>query len=76
MATDVMLTTRQVAAILGLTTDTVIRMVHRGELPGYRFGLSRLRVRNSDLQKYIAARVLRPEPQAVRRAQRRRRQLA
>lgn len=49
----------QAAKALGLCGRSVARMIHRGELRGFRVGGERLRVRRLELAKFIASRELR-----------------
>jgi excisionase family DNA binding protein len=49
LVTDRLLTTREVAELVGISTETVLRWWRRGELPGYRLASDCLRCRESDV---------------------------
>ncbi len=51
--TDRLLTTREVAAFLGLSPETVLRRWRAGELPGYRLGSNVLRFRESEIEAWL-----------------------
>jgi excisionase family DNA binding protein len=51
--TDRLLTTRQVAAFLGVSPETVLRRWRAGELPGYRLASNVLRFRESELEAWL-----------------------
>jgi excisionase family DNA binding protein len=51
-----LLTTRQVAALLGLSPETVLRRHRAGELPGIRLASNVLRFDEDDVRAYIEAR--------------------
>jgi len=51
---DRLLTTREVAAFLGLSSETVLRRYRAGELPGIRLGSNVLRFRESELEAWLA----------------------
>jgi excisionase family DNA binding protein len=53
-----LLTTRQVAAFLGVSPETVLRRWRSGELPGYRLASNVLRFRESELEAWLAVRRL------------------
>ena len=57
--TDRLLTTREVAAFLGVSPETVLRRWRAGQLPGYRLGSNVLRFRESELEAWLAG--TRPE---------------
>jgi excisionase family DNA binding protein len=63
--TDRLLTTREVAAFLGLSPETVLRRWRAGELPGYRLASNVLRFRESELEEWLAG--TRPEQALVSR---------
>ena len=48
------MTIAEVAAVMRVSKMTVYRLVHKGELPSYRFGRS-FRVREQDFNEYVAA---------------------
>jgi excisionase family DNA binding protein len=54
--TEPLLTTRQVAELLGLSPATVLRRWRDGSLPGYRLGSNVLRFRESDVYDWLEAR--------------------
>jgi excisionase family DNA binding protein len=51
-----LLTTREVAARLGLQPDTVLRRWRAGELPGYRLASNVLRFDEAELDAWLEAR--------------------
>jgi excisionase family DNA binding protein len=51
-----LLTTREVGGRLGVSTETVLRWVRRGELPAFRLPSGALRFREADLEAWLAAR--------------------
>ena len=53
---DRLLTTREVAAFLGLSSETVLRRYRAGELPGIRLGSNVLRFRESELEAWLESR--------------------
>jgi len=57
-----LLTTREVAALLGLSPATVLRRWRSGELPGYRLGTNVLRFNTSELEAWLEARHRPVEP--------------
>ena len=54
--TDRLLTAREVADWLGLSTETVLRRWRAGELPGFRLGSNVLRFRESELEAWLEER--------------------
>jgi excisionase family DNA binding protein len=50
-----LLTTRQVASLLGLSPATVLRRWRAGELPGYRLASNVLRFRESEIETWLEA---------------------
>lgn len=54
--TDRLLTTREVADWLGLSTETVLRRWRSGELPGFRLATNVLRFRESEIEAWLAGR--------------------
>jgi excisionase family DNA binding protein len=54
--TDRLLTTREVAELLGFSTETVLRRFRAGELPGFRLGTSVLRFRESEVEAWLEGR--------------------
>ena len=60
---DRLLTTREVAASLGLSPETVLRRYRAGELPGYRLGSNVLRFRESKIEAWLEG--TRPERSLV-----------
>lgn len=54
VVTDRLLTTREVAAFLGLSPETVLRRYRAGELPGMRLASNVLRFRESELEAWLA----------------------
>jgi excisionase family DNA binding protein len=51
--TDRLLTTREVAEILALSPDAVLRRWRAGELPGFRLSSKALRFRESELLAWL-----------------------
>lgn len=57
-----LLTTREVADLLGLSPDAVLRRWRAGELPGFRLSSKVLRFRESEILAWLEARRGGPEP--------------
>ena len=53
-----LLTTREVAEYLGVTSDTVLRLWRSGDLPGFRLGTKALRFRRSEVEGWLAGKRL------------------
>lgn len=51
--TDRLLTTREVAAFLGVSPETVLRRWRAGELPAYRLASNALRFRESEIEAWL-----------------------
>lgn len=51
-----LLTTREVAELLGLSSEAVLRRWRGGQLPGYRLSTKVLRFRESDVLDWLEAR--------------------
>jgi excisionase family DNA binding protein len=51
-----LLTTREVAVLLGLSPETVLRLYRKGDLPGIRIGTNVLRFAENDVGAYLAER--------------------
>lgn len=63
---DRLLTTREVADLLALSPETVLRRWRAGELPGYRLASNVLRFRASEVEAWLEAqRPARRQPEAV-----------
>ena len=56
-----LLTARQVADRLGVSTETVLRWTRRGDLPGFRLPGGALRFREDDLEHWLALRATLPD---------------
>lgn len=56
-ASEGLLTVREVAEAMRVSTMTVYRLIHAEELPAIRVG-SNLRIRRADLAAYLNARVV------------------
>ena len=56
MSSQPLLTTREVATMLGLSPATVLRRWRAGELPGYRLGSNVLRFSADELEAWLEAR--------------------
>lgn len=54
--TERLLTTREVAAFLAVSTETVLRRWRAGELPGYRLASNVLRFRESEIEAWLEGR--------------------
>lgn len=52
---DHLLTAREVAALLHLSTPSVLRRWRAGELPGFRLSSNVLRFRGSEIDAYLEA---------------------
>jgi excisionase family DNA binding protein len=72
--TDRLLTARQLAEQLGVSTETVLRWTRRGELPAFKLPGGAIRYRELDLDAWLEARAtgdvprgLSPAPDATRR---------
>jgi len=50
-----LLTARQVAELLGVSTETVLRWTRRGDLPALRLPGGAIRYRESELDNWLAA---------------------
>jgi excisionase family DNA binding protein len=59
MSDHQLLTAAEVADTLRVSTMTVYRLIRRGELPAVRVGRN-YRVRERDLERYLAAQVVDP----------------
>jgi excisionase family DNA binding protein len=53
VVTDRLLTTREVAAFLGMSPESFLRRYRRGELPGFRLSSNVLRFRESELEEWL-----------------------
>ena len=54
--TDHLLTAREVAGLLGVSAETVLRWTRRGDLPAIRLPGGAIRYREDDLDGWLAAR--------------------
>jgi excisionase family DNA binding protein len=61
-----LLTTREVAALLGLSPATVLRRWRAGELPGYRLASNVLRFSADELEEWLEARRAVTPPMVIR----------
>ena len=59
------LTVKQVADALSVCQNTVYREVERGRIPAYKIGRN-IRIREEELEGYIAAQTVQPAPAASR----------
>ena len=48
-----LLTTRQVAAVLAVSPETVLRRIRAGELPAIRLASNAIRIREEDLDAFV-----------------------
>lgn len=55
-----LMTARDVADVLAVSTETVLRWTRRGELPGIRLPSGALRYRPEEVEAWIAARTISP----------------
>lgn len=55
MDADQLLTAREVATLLHLSTPSVLRRWRAGELPGFRLSSNVLRFRGSEIDAYLEA---------------------
>lgn len=60
------ITRQEAARRLGIGLRTLDGLVGRGEIPAYRVGSKLVRIKDVDLDKYMAARLVEPE-KVVRR---------
>jgi excisionase family DNA binding protein len=51
-----LLTAREVADLLGVSTETILRWTRRGDLPGFRLSSRALRFREDELDAWLAER--------------------
>lgn len=51
----------QVAEFLGISSDSVLRAVARGDLPAVKLSARVIRIARTDLDAYLAARVVKPK---------------
>lgn len=51
-----LLTARSVADMLGLSAETVLRWIRRGDLPAIRLPGGAIRIREDELEKWLAER--------------------
>ena len=65
--TERLLTTREVAAFLRLSSETVLRRYRAGELPGIRLGSNVLRFRESALEEFLQDGATSPAPEPSNR---------
>ena len=59
-----LMTPREVAETMRVSTMTVYRLVKAGTLPAIRVG-KHLRIRRTDLRGYLDARVVQPDPEGA-----------
>jgi len=52
--TEALMTRKQVAALFGVSTITIIRLQESGKLPAVRIGAGSIRYRRSDVEQFIA----------------------
>jgi len=57
--TGPLLTAREVADVLGVSAETVLRWVRRGDLPAIRLPGGAIRFRGDDLDEWLQARAVR-----------------
>jgi excisionase family DNA binding protein len=56
----------EVADLLGVSHDTVLRAVARGELPAIRLGARLVRIARTDVDAWLAARAVTPRKRRLR----------
>lgn len=56
MSGERLMTTRELANYLGVSSETVLRRWRAGELPGYRLGSNVLRFRESEIETWLEGR--------------------
>ena len=59
-----LMTPREVAETMRVSTMTVYRLVKAGTLPAIRVG-KHLRIRRADLRAYLDARLVQPDPEGA-----------
>lgn len=57
---DRLLRAREIADVLGVSTETVLRWNRRGELPGFRLPSGALRFRSDEFDAWLRARATAP----------------
>ena len=57
-----MLTRKEAAERLAISLRTLDGLIARGQLPAYRIGPKSVRLRESDLDAYVAGRLVAPAP--------------
>lgn len=58
-----LITRQEAAARLTVSVKTLDSMIQRGTLPAYRLGPKLVRIEEEDLQAYLKARLIAPQPQ-------------
>ena len=53
MSPEPLLTTREVATYLGLSTEAVLRHWRAGDIPGFRIGTNILRFRKTEIDAWL-----------------------
>ncbi len=51
-----LLTAREVAEMIGVSSETILRWTRRGAIPGFRLPGGALRYRESELEQWLAGR--------------------
>jgi excisionase family DNA binding protein len=59
---ECLLTTREVAEMLGLSSEAILRRWRAGELPGFRLSTKVLRFRESEVLEWLDGRRVGPDP--------------
>lgn len=59
---ECLLTTREVAEMLGLSSEAILRRWRAGELPGFRLSTKVLRFRESEVFEWLDGRRVGPDP--------------
>jgi excisionase family DNA binding protein len=65
--TERLLTTHEVAELLGFTTETILRKVRRGELPAIKLPGGRIRYRPDELEAWLEEHELGAPPPGQRK---------
>lgn len=58
--TDRLLTTREVASILAVSPETVLRRIRTGDLPAIRLASNALRIRESEVESFLERSAYKP----------------
>lgn len=56
--TDILLNRKQVAALFGVSTITIIRLQEAGKLPAVKLGAGSIRYKRSDVERFITESII------------------